>query len=64
MEVLPPPVTPDKSPQIVYGLEERIPPGPAVLVGAQHVSAMVVGTITPPLILAGESGGEIGRAHV
>jgi len=53
MEVLPPPVTPDKSPQIVYGLEERIPPGPAVLVGAQHVSAMVVGTITPPLILAG-----------
>lgn len=53
MEVLPPPVTPDKSPQIVYGLEERIPLGPAVLVGAQHVSAMVVGTITPPLILAG-----------
>jgi len=53
MEVLPPPVTPDKSPQIVYGLEERIPPGPALLVGVQHVSAMVVGTITPPLILAG-----------
>ena len=53
MEVLPPPVTPDKTPQIVYGLEERIPLGPAVLVGVQHVSAMVVGTITPPLILAG-----------
>lgn len=53
MEVLPPPVTPDKSPQIVYGLEESIPAGPAVLVGMQHVSAMVVGTITPPLILAG-----------
>lgn len=53
MEVLPPPVTPDKSQQIVYGLEERIPAGPAVLVGVQHVSAMVVGTITPPLILAG-----------
>jgi len=53
MEVLPPPVTPDKSPQIVYGLEERIPLGPSVLVGLQHVSAMVVGTITPPLILAG-----------
>lgn len=53
MQVLPPPVTPAKSPQIVYGLEERIPPGPAVLVGVQHVSAMVVGTITPPLILAG-----------
>jgi xanthine permease XanP len=53
MEVLPPPVTPDKSPQIVYGLEERIPLGPSLLVGLQHVSAMVVGTITPPLILAG-----------
>ena len=52
MEVLPPPVTPEKSPAIVYGLEERIPAGPAVLVGVQHVSAMVVGTITPPLILA------------
>ena len=53
MDVLPPPVTPEKSSHIVYGLEERIPLGPAVLVGVQHVSAMVVGTITPPLILAG-----------
>ncbi len=53
MEILPPPAVPEKSPHIVYGLEERIPLGPAVLVGAQHVSAMVVGTITPPLILAG-----------
>lgn len=53
MEVLPPPVTPHKSPQIVYGLEARVPLGPAVLVGLQHVSAMVMGTITPPLILAG-----------
>lgn len=40
------------APTIVYGLEDRIPLGPAVLVGAQHVAAMVVGTITPPLILA------------
>src|SRR4029077_16019522 len=53
MEILPPPATPGKSPHIVYGLEERIPLGPSVLVGVQHVSAMVVGTITPPLILAG-----------
>lgn len=37
---------------IVYGLEDRVPPGTAWLVGAQHVSAMVVGTITPPLLLA------------
>ncbi|MBS0631382.1 MAG: purine/pyrimidine permease [Verrucomicrobia bacterium] len=53
MEVLPPPTVPDKHPSIVYGLEDRVPLGTAVLVGAQHVSAMVIGTITPPLILAG-----------
>jgi xanthine permease XanP len=38
---------------LVYGLEERVPFGPALLVSAQQVAAMVVGTITPPLILAG-----------
>ncbi len=53
MDVLPPPVTAEKTPNIVYGLENRIPFGPSLLVGLQHVSAMVVGTITPPLILAG-----------
>src|SRR5258708_34352703 len=53
MEILPPPAIPEKLPQIIYGLEDRIPRGPALLVGLQHVSAMVVGTVTPPLILAG-----------
>jgi len=38
---------------LVYGLEDRVPFGTAVFVGAQHVAAMIVGTITPPLILAG-----------
>lgn len=38
---------------LVYGIEAKPPLGVAILVGAQHVSAMVVGTITPPLILAG-----------
>jgi len=41
------------APSLVYGIESKPPLGVAVLVGAQHVSAMVVGTITPPLILAG-----------
>jgi xanthine permease XanP len=41
------------TPGLVYGLEAKPPFGVAVLVGIQHVSAMVVGTITPPLILAG-----------
>jgi len=56
MEILPPPATPEKSPHIVFGLEDHIPLGPSVLVGVQHVSAMVVGTITPPLILAATLG--------
>lgn len=51
MEVLPSPGTSSPN-NIVYGLEDKIPFGPSLLVGAQHVSAMVVGTITPPLILA------------
>ena len=50
MEASPAPVP--VPPPIVYGLEDRVPFGTAVLVGAQHVSAMVVGTITPPLLLA------------
>ena len=37
---------------LVYGLEARVPPGAALLVSAQHVAAMVVGTIAPPLILS------------
>lgn len=45
-----PPVS--AAPVIVHGLEDRVPAGTAVLVGVQHVAAMVVGTITPPLLLA------------
>lgn len=52
MDDLPPQPAANVTP-IVYGLEDRVPPGTAVLVGAQHVAAMVVGTITPPLLLAG-----------
>jgi xanthine permease XanP len=52
MNDLPPQPVASATP-IVYGLEDRVPPGTALLVGAQHVSAMVVGTITPPLLLAG-----------
>ena len=54
MEVLQPPTSPSSDPAaIVYGLEDRVPFGTALFVGAQHVAAMVIGTITPPLILAG-----------
>ncbi len=51
METSPPPSA-APNPGIVHGLEDRVPFGTALLVGAQHVSAMVVGTITPPLLLA------------
>lgn len=43
---------PAARPTLVYGLEDRVPPGTALLVSMQQVAAMVVGTITPPLILA------------
>lgn len=38
---------------LVYGLEEKVPLMPAILVSVQQVGAMVIGTITPALILAG-----------
>lgn len=47
-----PPAPAAPLPNIVYGIEDRIPFGPSLLVGVQHVTAMVVGTITPPLLLA------------
>jgi NCS2 family nucleobase:cation symporter-2/xanthine permease XanP len=37
---------------MVYGLEDRLPLGTALLVSLQQVSAMVVGVITPALLLA------------
>ncbi len=36
---------------LAYGLEDRVPLATAVLMSLQHVAAMVVGTMTPPLIL-------------
>ncbi len=45
--------TPPSSPssEILYGLEDRVPGRAAWLVALQHVAAMGVGTITPPLLL-------------
>ncbi|MBD2754452.1 uracil-xanthine permease family protein [Spirosoma validum] len=39
--------------RLVYGLEDQVPLMPALLVSLQQVGAMVVGTITPALILSG-----------
>jgi xanthine permease XanP len=38
---------------LVYGPEDRPPIGPALLVAGQQVAAMVVGVVTPALILSG-----------
>src|SRR5476649_478838 len=37
---------------LVYGIEDRMPAGTALLVSLQQVAAMVVGVITPALLLA------------
>jgi len=37
---------------LVYGLNDHLPPGTALLVSLQQVAAMVVGVITPALLLA------------
>jgi uracil-xanthine permease len=45
-------VPPSADSPLAYGLEDRVPLGAALVVSAQHVAAMVVGTITPPLLLS------------
>lgn len=39
-----------------YGLEAKLPLGQTLLLGLQHMLAMFVGIITPPLIIAGVAG--------
>lgn len=53
MDDLPPSLTSPPTTANVYGLEDRVPASVAWLVALQQVAAMVVGTITPPLLLAG-----------
>ena len=51
------PDTPSSSPKrILYGLNDRMPWQKAILVGLQHLLAMLVGCVTAPLIVAGALG--------
>jgi len=50
MEETPPPANPLSL--LLYGPEDRLPLGPAILVSLQQVAAMVVGVVTPALILS------------
>jgi xanthine permease len=43
-------------PSLVYGLNDRPPPIEAVGLGVQHLVVMLLGNITPPLLIAGALG--------
>ena len=47
-----PPASAPKTHSLIYGVEDRMPLGTALLVSFQQVAAMVVGVITPALILS------------
>ena len=42
--------------EIVWGIDERPPLGEAIPLGVQHVLSMLLGNITPPLLIAGALG--------
>ena len=46
--------------KIVYGIDDRPPPGEAIALGFQHVVAMLLGNITPPLLICGALGLAVG----
>lgn len=41
---------------VAYGIDDRPPPAQATLLGLQHLVAMLLGNITPPLLIAGGLG--------
>jgi NCS2 family nucleobase:cation symporter-2 len=49
-------VSPGHEPQVAYGIDDRPPAGRAALLGLQHLVAMLLGNITPPLLIAGGLG--------
>lgn len=46
----------DEKAEIAYGIDDRPPLGEAVPLAAQHVVAMFLGNVTPPLLIAGGLG--------
>jgi NCS2 family nucleobase:cation symporter-2 len=46
---------------VLYGIEDRPPLGEAIPLGIQHVLAMFLGNVAPPLILAGAVGSVTGE---
>ena len=50
-----------RSSVVLYGIEDRPPLGEAIPLGIQHVLAMFLGNVAPPLILAGAVGSVTGE---
>lgn len=51
----------DTRPPVIYGIDDRPPLREAVPLGFQHVVAMLLGNITPPLLITGALGLAIGE---
>lgn len=45
-----------KTSALIYGLDDKPPPGPSLLAGTQHILASIVGIVTPTLIIGGVLG--------
>ncbi len=50
--------------EIAYGIDDRPSPREALPLGAQHLVAMLLGNITPPLLIAGALGVATGQTAV
>ncbi|GAA0303113.1 uracil-xanthine permease family protein [Halarchaeum salinum] len=51
----------DSDSVVMYGIEDKPPLGEAIPLGIQHVLAMFLGNVAPPLILAGAVGSVTGQ---
>ncbi|PWN92596.1 putative purine permease [Acaromyces ingoldii] len=47
-----------------YGVHDKVPYLLLIILGLQHALAMVGGVVTPPLLLGGSSGANLGNANV
>lgn len=50
--------------KVAYGIDDRPPPAEAAFLGLQHLVAMLLGNITPPLLIAGGLGLAVGQTSL
>jgi len=46
-----------------FGLNDKLPVLLALLLGFQHALSMLAGVITPPIIIAGQGGANLGKTR-